>query len=316
MRKRIDGHAHIKPCSLLDKWDEKFGITLKKFGKWETLDGEFARFAMPEYMETSSFSANALIQVLDRNAVERVMVMQSVCLSCNEDMALAVREYPGRIRAAMIVVPEDESCLDEIQYWAGRGLTGIKFEMNPRYGLPYLKPDFRFNSPLAHKICAKAAECGLTIIIDPSRVGSAGYQVEALEELFKDHRDVKFVVCHAGFPLYGIKENPDQYRRWRQMIRLGGGENVWFDLAAIPDLFCEEGYPFCSSFELLKELKDVAGAGSIIWGTDVPGTYSNATYRQMIDMYENSQLFDDRELDDIFYNNASKVYFGDGRFKG
>ena len=80
MRKRIDGHAHIKPETLFGKKDERFGIKMGGFGKWETIEGEFARFAMPEYMEMSSFSADALIQVMDRYGVERAMLMQSMCL--------------------------------------------------------------------------------------------------------------------------------------------------------------------------------------------------------------------------------------------
>lgn len=310
MRKRIDGHVHIKPKSLLGRTDERFGVVMGAFGAWETPDGAFSRYAMPEYMESSSFTADALIHVMDRYGIERAMVMQSVCLSCNDEMAAAVQKYPDRIRAAMIVVPQGESCLEEIRYWAERGLTGIKFEMNPRYGMPYILPDFRFDSPVFHEICRTAEQYGLTITVDPSRVGGPGYQAEELEKIVRAFPGVKFIICHIGFPVYGIEKDEKAFSRWRQMIRLGKYCNVWFDLAAVPDLFVEEGYPYPSAFALLKEITELAGAGSLIWGTDIPGTYNTATYRQMIEMYERCGLFTERELDNIFYNNASEVYFG------
>jgi len=314
MRKRIDGHAHIKPETLIGKKDERFGIEMGRFGKWETIGGGFARFAMPEYMEMSSFSADALIQVMDRYGVERAMVMQSMCLCCNEEMALAVEKYPERIGVAMVVVPEDESCLDDIKYWAEQGLGGIKFEMNPRYGLPFIQPDFKFNSLIFYKVCETAKQLGLTIIVDPSRIGGPGYQVEELKEIVQVNPEVKFVICHVGLPVLEMQKDQRKMDRWYQMTELGKYRNVWFDLAAIPDLFLEEEYPYPSFFKLLKEVKDLAGAKSLIWGTDIPGTYSSATYRQMIEMYERCDLFTAQELDDIFYNNAQFVYFSrDGK---
>lgn len=309
MRKRIDGHAHIKPRSLLGRADERFGVVMGAFGAWETTEGVFSRYAMPEYMETSAFPAEALIHVMDRYQVERAMVMQSVCLSSNEEMAAAVSKYPDRIRAAMIVVPRDKTCVDEIRYWAGQGLTGIKFEMNARYGMPWLLPDFKFDGAVFYEVCQEAEKLGLTVTVDPGRVGGPGYQPEALARVIRDFPSVKFVICHIGFPVYGMQKDEAAVKQWRQMAGLGEYENVWFDLAAIPDLFVDEGYPYPSAAGLIRELKSLAGAESLIWGTDVPGTYNTATYRQMIEMYEKQTLFSEQELDDIFYNNAYRVYF-------
>ena len=226
MRKRIDGHAHIKPGNLLGREDGRFGVVMGAFGSWETPEGEFSRYAMPEYIEASCFTADALIHVMNRYGIQQAMVMQSVCLSCNEEMAAAVRKYPDRLRAAMIVVPRDKTCIDEIRYWAEQGLTSIKFEMNARYGIPYILPDFRFNSPIFYNICQAAKQYGLTVVVDPGHVGGPGYQPKALGEIIAAFPEVRFTICHIGFPVYGMEKDWEAMKCWRQMIRLGICANV------------------------------------------------------------------------------------------
>ena len=51
------------------------------------------------------------------------------------------------------------------------------------------------------------------------------------------------------------------------------------------------------------------GNTKAIWGTDIPGTYVDATYQQMVEMYTRSGLFSDDDLDAIFVKNAQDVYF-------
>ena len=53
---------------------------------------------------------------------------------------------------------------------------------------------------------------------------------------------------------------------------------------------------------------DEFGPRKVIWGTDVPGTLCDATYRQQIEMYERSLLFKEEEKDLLFYENAIAAY--------
>ena len=61
---------------------------------------------------------------------------------------------------------------------------------------------------------------------------------------------------------------------------------------------------------VLEPTSDVNGAESMIWGSDVPGSYKNAADRQMIRLFEEDQVFSEADKDMIFYANAEKVYFG------
>ena len=309
IKRIIDGHAHIKPASLLNDENKRCGIVVKKFGRVESLEGELLFRTMPEYMESSCFSAEALLQVLDQNCVEKVMLMQSLCMKRNEETAQAVLKAPDRIHGAMLIEPKDESCLEEIEYWNQRGLTALKFEMNPRLGYPYIYPDLHFDSPLFHKIWDKAEEKNLTVVIDPNRVGTPGYQPEAIKNAAQSHAGVRFVICHMGFASLDYLGDPEKMAEWRKMRDLAVIDNVWLDLAAMPDLFQKEGHPYPTALTFLKETKEICGSKKLIWGTDIPGTYKSATYKQMIRMYEESDVFSEQEKEDFFYNNANDVYF-------
>ena len=95
--------------------------------------------------------------------------------------------------------------------------------------------------------------------------------------------------------------------RWREMISLGQRENVYFDLAAMPDFFDEEGWPFPTALELFRQVKETVGIEKLVWGSDIPSTLCRATYPQMIEMFRRTGL-SDAELDRLFYTNALAAY--------
>lgn len=58
-----------------------------------------------------------------------------------------------------------------------------------------------------------------------------------------------------------------------------------------------------------QELKEQTGIDRLIWGTDIPGTFQRATYRQMIRMFEQQEGLTEDEKDRLFYRNADQLYF-------
>lgn len=311
MRKRIDGHAHIKPASLVGLVQPRFGVVVRPFGRVEDESGEVLFRPMPEYMESGGFSAEALLQVLDRHGIEKAMVMAPLYLKNNEEMARFARQYPDRLRITMVLEPTAD-CLDEMAYWVGQGLWGMKFEMHPKLGFPGLYPDLDLASPLFMKIWAQAQQLGMPAVIDPNRIGGPGYQAEQLDRVATAFPELKMVICHLGYPGAWLERDAQAFARWRQMISLARHPNVWFDLAALTDLFAEEGYPYPRNMELVRLFAREYGADSLIWGSDVPGTYNNATYPQMMQLFERCDFFTERDKDMLFYQNAQTVYFDHG----
>ncbi len=308
-RKIYDAHVHIRPGHMLGSTDPALGSVMQKYGKMLLTSGEIFQL-MPPYFGNSCFDADTLIATLDTYRIERAAIMQAFVFRINEDVAKAVEKYPDRLRGAMVVNPQDKDYIDQMRYWNSRGLSILKFEMSIKHGFsnPGAYPGLRFNSELMNSVFNEAEKLGLTVVVDTNRVGFNGYQVEELDEAIKKHRDLKFVICHLGFAQLVNLEDADKMARWSQMIDLAANDNVWFDVTALPDLFAAEGYPFASAVKLVEDFISKYGQKKVLWGTDIPGTLGNATYKQMIDMFDKCSSLSEEAKDDLFYNNAIVVY--------
>lgn len=243
--------------------------------------------------------------------IEKAVILQSPCLSFNPDEIAAVQAYPDRFRGAMILELSDRECLKEMTAANRQGLTVIKFEMSTGLGYthPNLYPNLKFDSPLMETVWAQAEELGLTAAIDTGPIGSPGYQVEALERMVRRYPALRFVICHLGFPYQGLRDDTAGFRRWQAMTGLAQYPNVWLDAAALPVLFSEEGYPYASAMQYLREFIDAHGAVKPVWGSDIPGTLNYGTYAQLAAIFESCPLFTNEEKGLLFYENAQKAYF-------
>ena len=303
----IDAHVHIVPRELLGSHDERFDVTVLPFGVKSAPFGSIQ--FMPPCFEDSSFSAEALIATLDSAGVSRAIIMQSLCNASNEAVARAVAAHPGRLAGAMVIEPSGESCLDDIRRWHGRGLTVMKFETSAGLGYthPNAYPDLRFDSPLFCRVFELAQSLGISVTIDPSRIGSQCYRPDILRKMALAFPALRFIICHLGFPYAGLRADAEKYALWRDMLRLAMLPNVWFDVAAMPDLFAEKGYPFSDATGFLREFLELF-PGKAIWGSDIPGTLCSATYPQMADMFSCSGLFSETELESLFAGAARAAY--------
>ena len=310
MRRMIDAHVHIVPAHLLGRTDERFNVTIEAYGVKRFSDGSVYQF-MPDYLADSRYLADTLIRSMDNMGIEKAIVMQSPCFSLNEEVIQAVQKSPDRLRGSMVIEPSTERCLEDIEDYHRRGLTALKFEMSAGLGYthPNMFPDLQFDSPLLERIWAKAEELGITVVIDPSAIGSKGYQVERLSSMMRRFARLRFVICHLGFPFQGLRNDAEKYHRWKEMTALAANKNVWFDISALPALFNREGYPFPSAMELLHEFMAAHGADRPVWGSDVPGTLCYGTYAQLADAFERCPLFTEEQKDLMFYQNAQQAYF-------
>jgi predicted TIM-barrel fold metal-dependent hydrolase len=310
VRNKIDAHVHIVPSQLLGKTDPRFGVTVEAYGIKRFADGSLYQF-MPDFMADSCYPAETLLKCMDNLGIEKSIIMQSPSLPINVDVIQAVHSHPERLKGAMIIEPRDEKCLKEIEALHGRGLTVLKFEMSTGLGYshPNMYPDLKFDSPLFQMIWAKADELGITITIDPGLIGSPGYQVAELNRMVQEFPQLRFVICHLGFPSADLKGDSIKYERWKEMTGLAKFANVWFDFSALPALFSQEDFPFPSAAMFLRKFMSEFGVNKAIWGSDVPGTLCYATYAQLSDAFEKCSLFTEKEKDLLFFQNAQQAYF-------
>ena len=304
-RKIYDAHVHIMPEHLLGAVDP-LGISFDKFGVW-TFDNKIKIQRMPPYFENSCFSADALIAMMDAYGIEKANIMQSYMFRINEDIADAIAKYPGRIYGAMFIDPRDKDVADQITGWHNKGLNIIKLEMKG-YTHPKAYPEIKLDSDTLMHVFDVAEKENLTITIDTDEVFGPGYQVEELKRAITSHKSLRFVICHFGFAQYVYLSDQRKMARWKEMLDLAKYENVWIDISAMPDLFREERYPFPKCLQLFGEFVDKYGTSKAIWGSDMPGTFTTATYTEMINMFEEAPNLSEECKNHLFYDNAMAAY--------
>lgn len=308
MRRMIDAHAHLRPAGIAGTVNRQFNVEYKKYGAL-TLNGTWTIQGMPEYCVDSEFTDDTLIHVMDAYGIERAVLMTAAS-SDLEVNRMAVEKYPDRLTAAMYVMYEDDIDKQILEKYR-QNFRVIKFETSTVLGYthPSMYPNFKFNSGIMKKAYHVCAAKNIPIAIDPGKPFSPGYQVEELDEAIREFSDVHFIICHLGVPEYPHTDGSPDDIRWRQMLDLAKYPNVWFDVCAMPNLFKEEEYPYATAMKYVREFADRYGKEKIIWGTDVPTTYVNCTFRQMINVFERCPLFTEEEKDLLFYDNAVRAYF-------
>lgn len=284
MRKIIDAHLHI------DRFAEEPGPS-------------FDFFHPPKAL----IVADEILAKMDEQGVESGVIMQHPNGPLNEEIAKIVRENPTRFRGSMILPLDAEDALAKMEMNREKGLTVIKLEM---FGTTMLYPGLKLDSDRMLRIFEKAEELGLTVAIDPFRIGMAGYQHEELRSVIGRFSGLRFVICHLGYPMSGTMDSADAENEWHKMLSLAEYKNVWIDFSAMPDMLCSvEAYPYPSATKLVRDFIDQYGAGKAMWGSDIPGELNRGTYGQLIDMYDGDEKFADEERELIFYRNAKHVYF-------
>lgn len=306
-RKRIDAHIHVFEENMAGFRDPYIDAEVLEFGKVKACDGSIVSL-MPDFIKNSTFDHETMRTVLNVHEVSAGVILQYGTPYFNKAAIEAVKKCPDLFRGGMAPDLGSERCIDEMIENYKNGISVIKFTMHVDCGLmcPPRFPNLRFNDPKVLQLFEEAQKRGMTIAIDPGKISGNGYQTEILSEVVKRFPALRFVLCHCGSP----QMKGSRYRnKWETFIELGRNDNVWFDCAAFPEIVGTEAYPYPTSAEILRYMMDHFGAEKIIWGSDAPGTLLLSSYRQLIDVYENSPLFSEAEKDQLFYKNAEAAYF-------
>ena len=111
------------------------------------------------------------------------------------------------------------------------------------------------------------------------------------------------MVCHLLAPAR------EKRREWLAELELLKQANVWFDIAAIPKILSPDVYPYPEAVDYLRTAADIVGSDRLMWGTDAPYAATQDSYEHLTDYLTKSDKFTQEELENIYYNNAKKVYF-------
>lgn len=305
MRKRVDAHAHIAPLYQVGKKDPAVNAEYQAYGK-VVYSGKFVFRAMPDYIADSRFPVETLIEVMNNAGVDRAIIQQSESKRMNVEILNAVDTYPNRLKGAMTIRPMDSDCAKQIELLSSSGLSVIKMITAEAMGIKGAYCDVHFDEEPCLSLWKLAQEKHLTLAIDPGSVGNPGYREKEWRTVLQRFSDLHIVFCHMAFP--NPVQTEEQKQIYKSMLELLRFENCWMDVAAVQTFASEEVYPYPWAAKTVRRVMDEYGPSKLIWATDIPSTLVDCTYRQMIDIYERSELFTEAEKDLFFYKNACAAY--------
>jgi hypothetical protein len=264
---------------------------------------------LPPTCADSTFPVEALIELMDRENVAQAVLLQNPTLgTCNEYIRTCVERFPGRFCRTIQVDPRAAEAPALIRQFASPKQNTLKLELSYDWGWTGLYPDFQIDEPGMCPIWEAVSDCGLEVVIDPGPPGNPGYQVEAVEALTSRMPATRFVIEHLGYLM--ADQESDVRARHRQLLELGRKPNVWLGLSAVPILL-EDIYPCPRSVGLLREAVELAGAKKLLWGSDLPVTFSMHTYRQLVEWVRRAATFlSEAQIKQILHDNARTVFTG------
>jgi predicted TIM-barrel fold metal-dependent hydrolase len=297
---KIDAHVHV--IDTIAGFGGRGELRGRGGGKARWANGDEISLIPPGLGERG-FSYDALIPLLDKNGVEKAILLQGSLYGFQNDYTWeAARRYPGRLIPSATVDPfcaNAGALLD--RYLGERKITVVKFEVSSGGGLMSYHSVFPLDGPPIAALYPAISKAGAALVLDIGSPGMGSFQIEAAAAVAKRYPDMRIVVCHLLAPRPGDDEV------FTAAIKTLSLPNVWFDLAAIPWNF-PEAYPFPSALRFIGMAKKIAGPGKLLWGSDAPITLTRETYGRQMSYLEESEIFSDSELEGIFRTNAETAY--------
>lgn len=305
----IDAHAHVV--------DRVAGVT----GTGATRSGRYGKIVwgnnelqlLTPATDPTTFPPEMLIAHLDWAGVDRAVLLQgSFYGELNAYVAEAVDRFHPRLVGAALVDPTRRDAVRELRRCFDEyGYRVVKLELSVATGLRGLHPDLHLDDERLLRLFREAAEVDAVVTLDLGSVGSASYETEALERIINRFPSLRIVIAHLAQPPVG-KSNPELIADWEKQLHLGESGTVWFDLSSLPAYAAAdlEMYPYRSAQWFVQRATAVVGSERLMWGSDVPGTLTAATYPQLLAFVaDECEFLSDEQRKDILGRTALRVYF-------
>jgi predicted TIM-barrel fold metal-dependent hydrolase len=252
---------------------------------------------------------------MDWAGVERAVLLQGPFYGeANEYVWQAVRKWPDRFFGSGYVDPRSRDARETFRRVTEEyGFRIIKLELSESTGLVGLYPDLRLDDASMVWVWKEAERRGLVVTLDLGAAGSKSYQTYALKAVLERHPGLKIVITHLAHPPIRAGKDVAIHRLWEDQVSLALHPRVWLDLAGLPAYAGSEDYPFLSAIQYIRRAVEMVGAEKIMWGTDVPGLLSHATYPQLLGFVtRHCDFLSPGDLAKILGGNAWRVY-GEGQ---
>jgi predicted TIM-barrel fold metal-dependent hydrolase len=277
----VDAHAHI-----MRRVHGQTGSGPTRslpYGRIQVGDQRVSRL-LPPLNRATGFPPEMLLEHMDWAGVDKAVLLQgSFYGTPNHYVAAAVKRWPDRFIGAAFVDPRSRGARrDWDRLTKDQGFTIVKFEMSEGFGFTGLYPDLSLVGDEMAWMWEAAERQNLVIVLDLGAVGSRSYQTAAVREIIARHPRLRVVIAHLAQPPIAHPNDARLDELWQEQIELGRSPNVWFDLSALPAYASPEDYPYASARRYIERAVTLIGAEKLMWGTDLPGLLTHATYPQLL----------------------------------
>ena len=302
--KKIDAHLHL--AKVLAGYCRRGELRAAGEGKAQWGNGEVFQLLPQtgEYGE-DSFLAEAALKIMDKNEVERAVLMNGSMYGLqniyHEEL---LEKYPDRFCPSCEVDPFMTDHMASLErFLFEKKFHLVKFEVSSGGGLMGCHDPFDLSGDRMMEIYKMIEKAKGVVALDVGGIEMESHQTVALMRIADRCPDLKVVVCHLLAPAREKK------REWRAELSILAQANIWFDIAAMPKIMAPDVYPYPETVDYLAEAKNIVGVKKLMWGTDAPYAATQDTYEHLTDYLTKHSAFTLKELEDIYYNNAKGVYF-------
>jgi predicted TIM-barrel fold metal-dependent hydrolase len=192
----------------------------------------------------------------------------------------AARKYPDKVVGVFArfdpLAPDVAGRLKELM--AQDRMIGIRLTLHQP---PY---DRWFRDEMVHDFLKAAQDQKVPVEI------FAPFQTDEITKVALAYPGIQFLIDHMTIRI--MKEYPDRFFKWQEVLRLGELPNIWMKVSYFPEAAVgSESYPFVHSQQRFKQLYDHIGAGRMVWGSNFPPVKRACSYKQSVDFIKDECHF-------------------------
>jgi predicted TIM-barrel fold metal-dependent hydrolase len=304
--KKIDAHLHL--AKVIAGYCTRGESRAAGNGEVAWANGDVYPL-LPEGYGEDQFLAETALKIMDRNDVEKAVLMQGSLYGFQNRYYKEVMDrYPNRFLPACTVDPFMREHMKVFRrFFDELGFRVAKFEVSTGGGLMGANDPFCLDGPRFSEIAKVVSDHKGVLVLDVGDPDMDSHQTMAVMRLADKFPDLTVVCCHLLAP------NEKYHRVWKAELEILKMPNVYFDISSVPKI-TEPGqgghYPYNTASKWIREAMDIAGPDRFMWGTDAPFAATQDTYEHLADYLMEDHGFTEDELKKMYYENAAHVYFG------
>ena len=250
----------------------------------------------PPGFTDSLVPAERAVGCFDGAGVDVGVVVQEYMDGSQNDYLLEVQQrYPDRFFChALIDFYDPAGSFAQFEAVREQGFRGVKL---PAGHLFAAEPRVRIDDPGIMPVYEAMEADGMPLAVDLAEGAAQEAELRNIAEAFPE---LKIALGH-----FAMANRPE----WMEQLRLARLPNVYVESGGICWLFREEGPPFPGAQKAIETARNQVGADKIMWGSDLPRTMVDFTYRQLLEFARDGcEFFTGAEKELFLGGNAARVY--------